>query len=135
MDYAIMNQTIEGREQETVTLVIIDTDNSLVRVIPCKKRGNVLPHILDTITLWGHKSKSIRCDNEQEFVNEKKFQAWSQMNHVVLLRVQAHRHRMQGQIENFIRHLKGKIRSIKFLKGIPDRKFSPTAASSLLEKD
>jgi hypothetical protein len=116
-----MNQTTEGREQETVALVIMDAYSSLVRVIPCKKRGNVLPHILDTITLWGHKPKAIRCDNAQEFVNEKKFQAWRQMNHVALLRVQAHRHRMQGQIENFIRHLKGKIRSIKFLKGIPDR--------------
>ncbi len=90
MDYVIMNQTTEGHEQETVALVIMDTYSSLVRVIPCKKRGNVLPHILDTITLWD-------------------------------LRVQAHHHRIQGQIENFIRYLKDKIRSIKFLKGIPDR--------------
>jgi hypothetical protein len=126
MDYAIMNQTTEGREQETVALVIMNAYISLVRVIPCKKRGNVLPHILDTITLWGHKPKAIRCDNAQEFINEKKFQAWRQMNQVALLRVQVHRHRMQGQIENFIRHLKGKIRSIKFLKGIPDR-FWPTS--------
>ena len=50
LDYAIMNQTTEGHEQETVVLVIIDAYSSLVRVIPCKKRGNVLPHILDTIT-------------------------------------------------------------------------------------
>jgi hypothetical protein len=107
-----MNQTTEGREQETVALVIMDAYSSLVRVIPCKKRGNVLPHILDTITLWGHKPKAIRCDNAQEFINEKKFQAWRQMNQVALLRVQAHRHRMQGQIENFIRHLKGKIRRV-----------------------
>ncbi len=96
MDYAIMNQTTEGREQETVALVIMDAYSSLVRVIPSKKRGNVLLHILDTITLWGHKPKAIRCDNAQEFVNEKKFQAWRQMNHVALLRVQVHRHRMQG---------------------------------------
>ncbi len=121
LDYAIMNQTTEDREQETVALVIMDAYSSLVRVISCKKRGNVLPHILDTITLWGHKPKAIRCDNAQEFINEKKFQAWCQMNQGTLFRVQAHRHRMQGQIENFIRHLKGKIRSIKFLKGIPDR--------------
>ncbi len=51
LDYAIMNQTTEGHEQETVVLVIIDAYSSLVRVIPCKKLGNVLPHILDTITL------------------------------------------------------------------------------------
>jgi hypothetical protein len=49
------------------------------------------------------------------------------MNQVALFRVQAHRHRMQGQIENFIRHLKGKIRIIKFLKGIPDRFWSDLA--------
>jgi hypothetical protein len=71
MDYVIMNQTTEGREQETVALVIMDTYISLVCVVPCKKRGNVLPHILDTITLWGHKPKAIRCDNAQEFINEK----------------------------------------------------------------
>jgi hypothetical protein len=67
-----MNQTTEDREQETVALVIMDAYSSLVRVIPCKKRGNVLPHILDTITLWDHKSKAIRCDNAQEFINENK---------------------------------------------------------------
>ncbi len=71
--------------EETVALVIMDGYIYLTRVIPCKKRGNVLPHILDT------------------------------------LRVQAYRHRMKGQIENFILHLKGKIRIIQFLKGIPDR--------------
>jgi hypothetical protein len=59
----IMNQTTEDREQETVALVIMDTYSRLVRVIPCKKRGNVLPHILDTITVWGYKPTAIRCDN------------------------------------------------------------------------
>jgi hypothetical protein len=63
----------------------------------------------------------------QEFINEKKFQGWCQMNQVALFRVQVHRHRIQGQIENFTRHLKGKIRTIKFLKGIPDR-FCPDLA-------
>jgi hypothetical protein len=46
------------------------------------------------------------------------------MNQVALFRVKAYRHRMQGQIENFIRHLQGKKTSMKFLKGIPDQ-FSP----------
>ena len=49
------------------------------------------------------------------------------MNQVALFRVKVHRHRMQGQIENFILHLRGKIRSIKFLKGIPDRFWSDLA--------
>jgi hypothetical protein len=122
-----MNQTTEDHEQETVDLVIMDVYNSLVCVIPCKKRGNVLAHILHTITLWGHKPKAIRCDNTQEFIYEKKFQVWCHMNQVALFRVQTYRHRMQGQIENFIRHLKGKIRSIKFLKGIPYRFWSDLA--------
>ena len=62
-DYTMMNQTTEGREQETVALVIMDAHSSLVRVIPCKNRGNVLPHILDTITLWVHTPKRIKVDN------------------------------------------------------------------------
>jgi hypothetical protein len=49
------------------------------------------------------------------------------MNQVTLFQVQTHRHRIQGQIENFILHLKGKIRSMKFLKGIPDRFWSDLA--------
>jgi hypothetical protein len=75
LDYTIMNQTTEVREQETVPLVIMDTYSSLVRVIPCKKLGNDLAHILDTLTLWGHKPKAIRCAIAQEFINEKKFQS------------------------------------------------------------
>ncbi len=50
LDYAIMNQTTEDREQETVALVILDVYSTLVRVIPCKKCGNVLPHILTSST-------------------------------------------------------------------------------------
>ena len=117
----ILNQTTEGREHETVALVIMDAHSSLVRVIPCKNRGNVLQHILDTIALWGHTTKRIKADNAQEFVNEKKFKAWRQANGIALVEVQAYKHRMQAQIENFIRHLKGMIRCINILKGIPDR--------------
>ncbi len=63
-----MNQTTEDHEQETVVLVNMDVYSNLL-VIPCKKHGNVLPHILDTITLWDRKSKTIRCDNAQDFIN------------------------------------------------------------------
>ena len=108
LDYAIMNQTTEGREQETVALAIMDAHSSLMRVIPCKNRGNVLPHILDTIAFWGHTPKSIKADNAQEFVNEKKFMAWRQANGVSLVKVQAYKHRMRAKIENFMRHLKVK---------------------------
>ena len=99
----------------------MDAHSSLVRVIPGKNRGNVLPHILDTIALWGHTPKSIKADNAQEFVNEKKFMAWRQANGVTLVKVQAYKHRMQAKIENFMSHLKVKTRCIKILKGIPDR--------------
>ena len=44
LDCVIMNQTTEGREQEAVALVIMNAHSSLVRVIPFKNRGNVLPH-------------------------------------------------------------------------------------------
>ncbi len=121
MDFAIMHQTTDGRKQETVCLVIMDTVSSLVRWIPCV---NVLPHVLETTASWGVTPKDINCDNAQEFIHEHKFKSWHQDNQISLVRVQSHRHLIQGKIENFIRHLKGKIRAVKFLKGIPNRFWS-----------
>jgi hypothetical protein len=103
-----MNQTTDDHEQDTVCLVIMNGVSSLVRFIQCKSISNVLPHVLETITVWGATPKDIKCDNDREFIQENKFKVWRQDNQVSLVRVQVHCQRMEGKIENFIRYLKRK---------------------------
>ena len=73
MDYGFRNHESDygptGREQETVCLVIMDSVSSLVRCIPCKSRSNVLPHVLDSLTLSQHGERHPKLLNETTLKN------------------------------------------------------------------